>query len=491
MCDIKKLRRLKKRQEKLVNRILEKNPLSVLPPEYVSDTGLTYSDISEKIEKLQNCASIIELRDSFVQSGDSFEQVMKVAAANYCKQHVVCPVCADRLQVRRRARFNDAIKSQVAMVEAGERFAYMITYTVKDGESLSERMHHLKEAKKNFRKMGQRRGTDKRSRGEAAKMKAAISTMEIKRGKNSNLWHVHYHDLVFTNAPIDYMVYDQDKKRKLDQKYGGRVPADKLRSAALQTVMFNGEQVPASKVSIEWLKASYGDSMSISVDRIRHIPKSATGKKKRMFRKMSFMESVLYQAKECLKYPGKVDLNKVSDSLILLNETYNKRMTATYGEFRGIKGDDYNDDPDESESFVMVWKSGNYGKAIPGRVRDLASDDETETRSKVGKMLGEYRRKRRYYIDANRNNTAIPLYTIDGVRKMGYIGSELSEMLDDLKEQFRRKVNAVWSHYKNHKNSAEALENAKCDNYNGVLYHMSGLFIPGSTRSDYYQAAFS
>jgi hypothetical protein len=491
VCEIKKLRRLKTRQEKLVNRILEKNPLSVLPPEYVSESGLTYSDISEKIEKLQDCASIIELRDSFVKTGDSFEQVMKVAAANYCKQHVVCPICADRMQVRRRAKFNDAIKNQVAMVETGKRFAYMITYTVKDGESLSERMHHLKEAKKNFRKMGQRRGMDKNSRGEAAKIKAAISTMEIKRGKNSNMWHAHYHDLVFTNTPIDYMVYDQDKKRKLDQKYGGRVPADKLRSAAIKTVMFNGEQVPASKISTEWLKASCGDSMSIYVDRIRHIPRGATGKKKRMFRKMSFIESVLYQAKECLKYPGKVDLNNVSDSIILLNETYNKRMTATYGEFRGIKGDNYNNDTDESESFVMVWNAGNYGDAIPGRVRDLASEDETETRSKVGKMLGEYRRKRRYYIDAKKNNTAIPLYTANGVREMRYVGAELSTILNDLKEQFRKKVNAVWSLYKNKKNSTESLKNANCDNYNHLLYQMFGIYDPSSNRSSMYQAAFS
>lgn len=489
MCEIKKLRRLKKKQEKLVNKIIEKNPLSILPPEYVSDTGLTYSDISEKIEKLQDCASIIELRDSFVKTGDSFEQVMKVAAANYCKQHVVCPVCADRLQVRRRARFNDSIKAQAERVVSGERFAYMITYTVKDGDSLSERMEHLKEAKKNFRKMGQRRGSDKRSRGEAGKIKAAISTMEIKRGKNSKQWHTHYHDLVFTDAPIDYQVYDQEKKRKLDQKYGGKVPADKLRSAALHTVLFNGEQVPASKVSIEWLKASYGDSMSISVDKIRHIPKNATGKKKRMFRKMTFIESILYQAKECLKYPGKIDLSKISDSLILLNETYNKRMTATYGEFRGIRGDDYNDEPDEHESFVMVWNKGNYGEAMPGRVRDIASDDETETRSTVGKLLGEYRRKRRYYIDAKKKNIRIPVCTVDGVQKMKHIGGELSAMLDDLKEQFRRKVNAVWSHYKNKRNAAESLENAKCDKYSTVL-SMAGMYIPGSTRSDVYQMAF-
>lgn len=489
MCEIKRLRTLKKRQQKIVDLFNRENPLSILPQNYVSSTGLTYSDIKEKIDKISDCASIIELRDSFVQVGNTYEQIMKVAAANYCKQHTVCPVCSDRLQSRRRAHFQDPIKKQAEMVEENKRFAYLVTYTIKDGESLSERLDHLKESKKAFRKMGQRRGSARRSRGEAGKIKAGISTIEIKRGKKSKLWHVHSHDLVFTDSPIDYSIYDKGKKRKLDQIYGKKIPADKLRSAALNTVYFSGSVVPASKVSTEWLRATGGDSMSISVERIRHIPKNVSGKKKRMFQKMTFVQSVSYQAKEVLKYITKPDENNIADSLIVLNETYNKRMVATYGEFRGVTADDYNDNPDEKESFVMVWKNGNYSDAMPGKVRDIVSDDEKETRSKVGKLLGEYRRRRKYYLQCKESGVPAHMVTMQGKRVLRVIGDDLHEILDDLKHMFRNRVSFIWSQYRRIKKAAESAEIAKCDKYSAVL-STAGMYMPGSSSKDLYLSVF-
>lgn len=486
MCEIKKIRRLKKRQEKIIEKFYSQDPLSVLPQSHVSQTGLTHSDITEKIERISNCASIIELRDSFVQVNDTFEQVMKVAAANFCKQHTVCPVCADRMQNRRRARFNDSIKKQAEMVEAGKRFVYMVTYTVKDGGSLSERLKHLNESKRDFRKMGQRRIGGARSIGEAGKIKAAIATTEIKKGSGSEQWHVHSHDLVFTDEPIDYIVYDQKIKKQLEKKYGERIPGDKLKTAALHLARFGGSDVPASKVSLEWLRATDGDSINIYFEPVRHVPrdrieykhgryikKSIPARKKRLLSKMSFANSIAYQAKEVLKYPVKPWECTITDSLTILNDTYNKRMVGTYGEFRNLSGDDYNDEPAESESFVMIWKAGNYGDAIPGNVRDLGGEEETETRSKAGKLLGEYRRARRLLIE-----------------KRDTVGSDLSFMLDDLKAQFRKQFSAIWSLYRYSKKNAEAIKNANCDKYSTVLA-LQGIYSPGSDGRDIYSAAFT
>lgn len=485
MCEIRRLQILKKRQETIIEQFNNDDPLSILPKSYVSETGLTLSDITEKIDKIKDCANIIELRDTFIEKNGIFEQVMKVAAANYCKQHAVCPVCADRLQSRRRARFNDPIKIQAEMVETGERFAYMVTYTIKDGKSLSERLEKLKAAKMAFRKMGQKRGEEKRSYGEARKIKAAVSTIEIKKGKYSGEWHVHSHDLIFTDSPIRYHIYDANKKRKLEKKYGDNIPAEKLDEIALRKAYFNGSMVPVSKVSGEWLKATGGDSMNIYFERVQHVPKdkikyengkyrkvSIDGKKKRMLSKMSFSESVAYQAREILKYFTKPGENSVPDTLIILNETFNKRMVATYGQFRGIKGDDYIDEPSENESFVMVWNNGKYGDAMPGTVRDLEGDEATETRSQAGKYLGQYRRARKKLIE-----------------KREKYGVDLCTMLDDLKAQFRGKVATLWAIYHTRKNRSKDTENGNCDNYSSVLA-LQGMFIPGSTRKDLYQAAF-
>jgi len=477
MCEIKRINILKSRQQKIIETFNSVDPLSVLPKNYVSETGLTYSDISDKIKKISECASIIELRESFIEDkkNHTFEQVMKIAAANYCKQHTICPVCADRLQSRRRARFNDPIRSQARMVTEGARYAYLVTYTVADGPNLGERLEHLKESKKAFRKMGQKRQEETRSKGEAGKIKAAVSTIEIKRGKNSKEWHTHCHDLVFTDKPFDFRIYDPVKVQELRRSYGKNIPEHIMRNAAFRLIKFKGKVVPVSKTSFEWYMATDGDSMNIQIDAIRHVPKNAHGKKKRMFEKMSFEDSVAYQAKEVLKYITKPSESNLADSLIILNETYNKRMVATYGQFRGVKGDDYLSDPEpESESFVMVWKDGKYQDPKPGKHRDNDDDpDATDTRSKVGKILGEYRRKRRQYID-----------------KRDQIGSDLAFMLDELKQMYKSRVSAIWKLYRNKKSAEIAIKNANCDKYSPVMA-LAGFYLPGSDTRDIYQAVFT
>lgn len=408
MVDIKRLRKLKKQQLRMVSSFEREDPLSLLNPNYVSTTGLTADDIADKIDKLRECATIIELVDNFVQVGDTYEQVLNVSAANYCKQHSVCPICASRMQQRRKAKLSDPIRIQAELcnesftdeygVERKKRYAYMVTYTVADGKSLSERLEHLKISKKNFRKMGQRRkGKCNRSAGEFGKIVAGASTIEIKRGERSGDWHVHCHDLVFTDERLDYRIYNPDEKRRLHKKYGKRIPDDLLHAISLRRSFFNGRHVPVSKISDEWLRATGGDSIDIGVNPIQHVPEKAKGKKRRMYKKMSLVESILYQSKECMKYPYKPNDLCVADAMEVMVDTYNKRMTATYGAFYGIPGDDYNDDLDDTDHFVMQWNGSGYDLPQPGTVRRV--EDAKSTRVAVGVALGDYRRDRRVLID--------------------------------------------------------------------------------------------
>ena len=91
---------------------------------------------------------------------------------------------------------------------------------------------------------------------------------------------------------------------------------------------------------------------------------------------MSYVDSVAYQARECLKYPFKPNENSVPDMLEILNDTYNKRMVDCFGDFRGIPGDDYNDvSGDDVENFVMIWKNGRYRGAIPGAARQIDTSE--------------------------------------------------------------------------------------------------------------------
>ncbi len=480
MSTIKRLNILKERSRTLVNKMKSVNPLRSYDSDYVSTLGLTYTDIDDKLKKIDSCSSIIELKESFVQVGDTFEQKMSVAAANFCKQHTVCPICADRTQSRRRARFSDPIRKQVQKVERGERWAYIVTYTISDGSSLSNRIDQLRDGKKAFRLMGQKRGRE-RSIGEARRIKAGISTTEIKRGENSKEWHVHCHDLVFTNSPIDYTVYDQDKKRNLHKRYGRNIPKHELTKIALRTVPFNGEMVPVSKISEEWYKSTLGESISIDVSPIQHVPKNCNGKKKAKYKKMNFEESVLMQSREVLKYITKPSDSTPEDAVQILADTFNKRMVATYGEFRGTAGDDYKDPANsDSGTWVTCYDSdtGSYGDPQPGKYRDIAESEETtKVRSEAGKALGNYRRRRRSILNQRKE-----------------YGNELYKVLNQSKRMYKAEVNTLWAMHRqsitvNDRMTCEPGHD-DCDKYSSVLA-LQGLWIPGSTRKDNYQAAFS
>lgn len=487
MVTQKKINTLKKMAIKSADSIRES--FQVNDFSYVSNSGLTYSDITEKIDKIYSCASIIELKSNFVKSNDgSLEQVMSISAANYCKQHTICPICADRSQARRRARFDESIREQVKKVEETNirkktglykendienRFAYMITKTVRDGSVLSDRLSHLKESNKKFRLMGQRRGKDKKSLGESGKIVAALSTVEIKRGRDSGQWHAHLHELVFSDRPLDYVVYDKKQLNSLKNKYGENIPAELLKTAVIRSINIDGKSVPVSKISHEWYRSS-GDSTSIEVSPLRHIPRNSSGRKKRLYRKMSFVDSVVYQAKECLKYPTKPSDYLPTDAIEIIDSTYNKRLTNSYGRFRGIGGDDYVDAPDlDDDTFVLIWdnESKKYGDPVPGTIRDYTMDYAHSARSDSAKITGDYRRRRRSML-AMRSEA----------------GESLSVMLDSLKRSYRAQICARWSLFRQ-QISQMRRSIGVCDKYSPLL-SLAGRWLPGSDSRDVYSAVF-
>lgn len=469
MIEIKKLQALKKQANILLSQVDINNPISSIAENYVSRTGLTKSDITDKIDKIKSCCSVVELSATYTEVDHVVEQVMSVVNGNFCKQHAVCPVCADRSQNRRRARYNEPIKEQACLVKEGKRYAYILTFTIKDGESLAERLTNLKQSKLNWRKMGQKRKKGY-SEGEARKIKAGLSTIEIKRGSDSGLWHVHAHELIFTDSPLDYQVYDQQIKKELQKKFGSKIPKEVLKAAAIETATFNGEEVAVSKISKEWLKATGGESISIDVEPLQHIPKNASYKKQRKCASMSFEQSIAYQAKEVLKYMSKPSENTPEDMLEIITDTYNKRMVATYGEFRGVPGNDYEiENKPDSENYVIVWDKDtqDYKKPIPGRMQDF-QQEETDTRKRVAQMLGQYRRERRNIISSNEDT------------------SSMAERLDQLKSTFKEAVSKVWQFYRN--KVRRDRDSKECDNYNPIV-SLQGLYIE-ATSQDLYDFAF-
>jgi len=363
----------------------------------LSVSKLTRSDIGRKLAKVAGCGGLLELRAGFSEeTGEVGEPVLH--NADFCGQYSVCPMCAARLQSRRQATLRDPIMAYAKRFP----FAYFVTATVADGESLRERLNHLVHGWQGFRRMGQKRAAG-RSRGEWGKVKAALAHVEIKRGAGSGLWHPHIHALVFTETPFDYRTWE---------------PAALARGekVALRLVRFGERDVASSKITREWLRAT-GDSMGLDV--------RALGPRKGDRAKgWDRAESIWRQAKEVLKYAtkfnGKPDLDQAAllgpDYVTVMDVTYGRRLFNSYGAFRGLSAlENELVEPAallEGQTplvYSMRWDRGrrNYTRlrAESGPLFDNSDPIRTEGRrelvTKVNQVQGAYR-ARRFRIVATR-----------------------------------------------------------------------------------------
>ncbi|HSW65499.1 MAG TPA: hypothetical protein VLH56_19640 [Dissulfurispiraceae bacterium] len=393
----------------------------------VSESGLTRSDVMDKVRRVYDCSGVIELRATYTPDESGvLEQKLSVHNASFCKQYLVCPICARRVQSIRRKRFEEPIRR---MVETHKN-AYMVTFTIKDGLSLRDRLIHLRKSVRAFMRMGQvrrRRQVDEsgkvwtvygRSGGEAGKFGAGVLGTEIKRGDDSQQWHVHAHGIFFTDEALDYRVYDKEKRAQLHAKYGNSIPKEELDKIALARVMFGGESVAVSKISSEWFAAT-GDSISIDVRPIK-----------------GSVRKVWDTCREILKYPVKHNPNQDhSDTIEIIEETFGKRMFSTYGLLRSIPDNDFEDPETESSSeiYSVIWEGHQYGR-VRSENHAIFQVDMTEEKKKVlgiqARLQGAYRKTRAAILESVRFR-----FQAEG-------------RLDEAKAVFRAGVRELWRRYK-------------------------------------------
>lgn len=146
---------------------------------------------------LCNCGNYLHFRYYF-----TVDQV-RLHAACFCKQHLICPLCA----IRRGAKTLEAYleRFQVIQARCPNLKAYLMTLTVKDGADLGERWRHLDRSFKVLKDRRRRWSSGDRAAPwtEFAKVKGAVGSWEVKRGKGSGLWHPHIHMVVLCETPID------------------------------------------------------------------------------------------------------------------------------------------------------------------------------------------------------------------------------------------------------------------------------------------------
>ena len=152
--------------------------------------------------RLEKCGDYLLFRNYY-----TVDQ-MRLHAAYFCKNHLLCPLCA----IRRGAKQVQAYLERLNLImteEPGLKLS-LVTLTIKDGDDLGERFRHLTGSFRNYQQA--RRNYDK-GRGpyvELSKCLGAVGSYEFKRGKNSGEWHPHLHMVVLHREPINQKQLSSD-----------------------------------------------------------------------------------------------------------------------------------------------------------------------------------------------------------------------------------------------------------------------------------------
>lgn len=137
---------------------------------------------------LATCGNYLHFREYFTVGK------VRLHNATFCKQHLICPLCA----IRRGAKALGAYLTrwEIIRAERPELRPYLLTLTVKNGEDLDERQAHLT---RSLRKLCDHRrnfnsGVARAPYTELCKAQGAVYTLELTNKGNG--WHPHCHMIV-------------------------------------------------------------------------------------------------------------------------------------------------------------------------------------------------------------------------------------------------------------------------------------------------------
>ena len=158
---------------------------------------LNHNNASKKeakrvVKNMMDCGDYLRFHHYF--SVDEYRLVQ----ASFCGQNRVCQLCATRHGSKAIQAYLP--KYQMLRTLYPHLQAYMVTFTVKDGPNLGERMEHLRQS---FRRgMERRRDFVKKGRGSSifTRIEGAVGAYEVTIGKNSGEWHPHIHMVILAES---------------------------------------------------------------------------------------------------------------------------------------------------------------------------------------------------------------------------------------------------------------------------------------------------
>jgi hypothetical protein len=160
---------------------------------YIGGLDKNHHVQSDKIAgKLASCGAWLVFRE-WLRSG-----TIKLKGGMFCQQHTLCPLCAQLRAGKMVGKYAEQFEKVAASYTLTRA-----TFTVKDGPNLVERLKHLQKAFGLLMAKARRARSGGRNKTEFSKFVGGVISYEVKRGKNSGLWHPHGHSINLQDGKID------------------------------------------------------------------------------------------------------------------------------------------------------------------------------------------------------------------------------------------------------------------------------------------------
>ena len=148
--------------------------------------------------KVKDCGSWLHIRE-WLNHGTS-----ALINANFCKKHILCPVCSMRRAIKLVARYTPKAEDVAKLYPI--LIPVMITVTVKSGPDLIERTEHLCESWKRMTAAARKAKAGKTGHQSNApvewnKVIGSLRAFEVKNGDHG--WHPHAHVFALISDYID------------------------------------------------------------------------------------------------------------------------------------------------------------------------------------------------------------------------------------------------------------------------------------------------
>ena len=303
---------------------------------------------SDRADKLAGCGGFVQM-----EYWCDHDQTT-VKSATWCNMPRLCQACGHARGIKLAK--SSAEKVATVLNDDRDLRPWLVTFTVKNGACLVERLNHLLDGYSAGVQRARDASNGKRRQSQFGHVKGAIISVEIKRGKAGG-WHPHIHCLWL--VPASVWSWHEGKTGVQLEPNSHRELCD------------------------EWHEIT-GDSFVVNAKPLETAQDMAKGDPVND----EYLVAELFEVFKYLTKPGETC---PKDVVHAWQVTQGKRLVRSYGNVRGLKiPEDLNDDPLTGDSFEVWfrWKQGRYQrtsvKFVSRKESEHVGESEAET---VGETL--------------------------------------------------------------------------------------------------------